>query len=127
MAPSSSTDHVQGALHSQHAFARLVQPVLHGVAVGVAGASINWNDGMGGGNSITQNLMFNWVRETSDHGALLSPHAFVRLTLLPLLPLLPGVAVAIAVVTRTQRVCGRIRQFQFMGPFAVRDHEYRRG
>ena len=27
------------------------------------------NDGMGGGNSITQNLMFNWVRETSDHGA----------------------------------------------------------
>jgi hypothetical protein len=22
----------------------------------------------GGGNSITNNLMFNWVRETSDHG-----------------------------------------------------------
>lgn len=31
-------------------------------------AGINWNDGMGGGNSITQNLLFNWVRETSDHG-----------------------------------------------------------
>ena len=52
-------------------------------------AGVNWNDGsecssagisasashprslpwaVGGGNSITQNLMFNWVRETSDHG-----------------------------------------------------------
>ena len=31
-------------------------------------AGINWNDGFGGGNSVTQNLLFNWVRETSDHG-----------------------------------------------------------
>ena len=106
MAPFSSTGHVQGALHSQHAFVRLTQPVSPGVAAGIAGASINWNDGMGGGNSITQNLMFNWVRETSDHGTLLSHHVFVRLTLPPLLP---GVAVAIAAATRTQRVCARIR------------------
>ena len=26
------------------------------------------SDGMGGGNNISDNLMFNWVRETSDHG-----------------------------------------------------------
>ena len=31
-------------------------------------AGINWNDGFGGGNLVQQNLMFNWVRETSDHG-----------------------------------------------------------
>jgi hypothetical protein len=31
-------------------------------------AGINWNDGAGGGNSVTSNLLFNWVRETSDHG-----------------------------------------------------------
>jgi hypothetical protein len=31
-------------------------------------AGVNWNDGMGGGNNISDNLMFNWVRETSDHG-----------------------------------------------------------
>ena len=31
-------------------------------------ALVNWNDGMGGGNNISDNLMFNCVRETSDHG-----------------------------------------------------------
>ena len=31
-------------------------------------AGINFNDGMGGGNIIEQNLVFNMVRETDDHG-----------------------------------------------------------
>ena len=29
-------------------------------------AGINWNDGAGGGNNISLNVLFNWVRETSD-------------------------------------------------------------
>lgn len=33
-------------------------------------AGINWNDGAGGGNNVTQNLLFNWVRETSDRKLL---------------------------------------------------------
>jgi hypothetical protein len=28
-----------------------------------------WNDGMGGGNNLEHTLMFNLVRETTDHGA----------------------------------------------------------
>jgi len=32
-------------------------------------AAINFNDGFGGGNSLTQNLFFNTCRESSDHGA----------------------------------------------------------
>lgn len=31
-------------------------------------AGINFNDGFGGGNNITKNLLFNLVRETLDHG-----------------------------------------------------------
>jgi hypothetical protein len=31
-------------------------------------AGYNFNDGMGGGNALTSNLIFNMVRETSDHG-----------------------------------------------------------
>ena len=31
-------------------------------------ALINWNDGFGGGNNITQNLIFNSCRESGDHG-----------------------------------------------------------
>ena len=31
-------------------------------------AGINLNDGFGGGNLVERNLMFNWVRETGDHG-----------------------------------------------------------
>ena len=31
-------------------------------------AGINWDDGFGGGNTFERNLLFNWVRETSDHG-----------------------------------------------------------
>ena len=31
-------------------------------------AGINFNDGFGGGNNITKNLLFNFVRETLDHG-----------------------------------------------------------
>jgi hypothetical protein len=31
-------------------------------------AGINFNDGFGGGNEITENLLFNFCRETSDHG-----------------------------------------------------------
>lgn len=29
---------------------------------------INFNDNLGGGNELKNNLLFNWVRETSDHG-----------------------------------------------------------
>ena len=31
-------------------------------------AGINFNDGFGGGNIVTRNLLFNFVRETLDHG-----------------------------------------------------------
>ena len=31
-------------------------------------AGINFNDGFGGGHFMENNLLFNWVRETSDHG-----------------------------------------------------------
>ena len=31
-------------------------------------AGINFNDGFGGGSVITGNLLFNFVRETADHG-----------------------------------------------------------
>ena len=31
-------------------------------------AGINFNDGFGGGNNVTRNLLFNFVRETKDHG-----------------------------------------------------------
>ena len=31
-------------------------------------AGINFNDGFGGGNTIANNLMFNWCRESTDHG-----------------------------------------------------------
>lgn len=30
-------------------------------------SGININDGFGGNNMIKKNLLFNWVRETSDH------------------------------------------------------------
>lgn len=33
-------------------------------------SGININDGFGGGNIIRNNLLFNWVRETSDHGPI---------------------------------------------------------
>eukprot|EP00656_Telonema_subtile_P055484 TRINITY_DN8602_c0_g1_i3.p1 TRINITY_DN8602_c0_g1~~TRINITY_DN8602_c0_g1_i3.p1 ORF type:complete len:296 (-),score=85.39 TRINITY_DN8602_c0_g1_i3:241-1128(-) len=32
-------------------------------------AGVNFNDGMGGGNLLQHNLIFNMVRETQDHGA----------------------------------------------------------
>jgi hypothetical protein len=40
-------------------------------------AGVNFNDGMGGGNTLLFNLVFNMVRETQDHGELwgLSPLA----------------------------------------------------
>ena len=31
-------------------------------------AGINFNDGFGGGHFMENNLLFNWVRETKDHG-----------------------------------------------------------
>jgi hypothetical protein len=31
-------------------------------------AGVLWNDGLGGGNTMTNNLLFNLVRETTDHG-----------------------------------------------------------
>eukprot|EP00928_Gymnodinium_smaydae_P025336 TRINITY_DN20214_c0_g1_i1.p1 TRINITY_DN20214_c0_g1~~TRINITY_DN20214_c0_g1_i1.p1 ORF type:complete len:1042 (+),score=101.64 TRINITY_DN20214_c0_g1_i1:41-3127(+) len=33
-------------------------------------AAINFNDGFGGGNNVTRNLLFNTCRETSDHGPI---------------------------------------------------------
>jgi len=33
-------------------------------------AALNINDGFGGGNEITNNLLFNFVRETDDHGPI---------------------------------------------------------
>eukprot|EP00656_Telonema_subtile_P045506 TRINITY_DN5175_c0_g1_i1.p1 TRINITY_DN5175_c0_g1~~TRINITY_DN5175_c0_g1_i1.p1 ORF type:complete len:258 (-),score=46.98 TRINITY_DN5175_c0_g1_i1:128-901(-) len=33
-------------------------------------AGINLNDGLAGGNRIQHNLLFNWVRETNDHGPI---------------------------------------------------------
>ena len=33
-------------------------------------AGINMNDGFGGGDNISQNVLFNWVRETRDHGPI---------------------------------------------------------
>ena len=32
------------------------------------GSGVNWNDGMGGGNTMSESLLFNLVRETTDHG-----------------------------------------------------------
>ena len=31
-------------------------------------AGINFNDGMGGGSNVTENLLFNTCRESGDHG-----------------------------------------------------------
>jgi len=33
-------------------------------------AGFNFNDGFGGGNKVTENLIFNMVRETEDHGSI---------------------------------------------------------
>ena len=33
-------------------------------------SAINLNDGFGGGHSIEGNVIFNWVRETQDHGPI---------------------------------------------------------
>ena len=33
-------------------------------------AGINFNDGFGGGDTVTRNVLFNWVRETRDHGPI---------------------------------------------------------
>eukprot|EP00111_Clytia_hemisphaerica_P003098 TCONS_00008789-protein len=33
-------------------------------------AGLNFNDGFGGGNSVQSNLLFNFVRETDDHGPI---------------------------------------------------------
>ena len=32
-------------------------------------AAINFNDGLGGGDDVTRNLLFNTCRESGDHGA----------------------------------------------------------
>jgi hypothetical protein len=31
-------------------------------------AAVNFNDGFGGGNSVSNNLIFNTCRESGDHG-----------------------------------------------------------
>jgi hypothetical protein len=35
-------------------------------------AGVLWNDGMGGSNNLEHSLMFNLVRETTDHGPFVS-------------------------------------------------------
>jgi hypothetical protein len=39
------------------------------VVFNIPRAAINFNDGFGGGNELTENLLFNTCRESSDHGA----------------------------------------------------------
>ena len=41
----------------------------HNICFNGPRAGINFNDGMGGGNLLEGNLVFNMVRETQDHGA----------------------------------------------------------
>ena len=46
-------------------------------------ALINWNDGFGGGNNITQNLIFNSCRQSGDHGPINSWDRLSFKTLIP--------------------------------------------
>lgn len=43
--------------------------IRNNVCFNIPRAAINFNDGMGGGAELTQNLLFNTCRESSDHGA----------------------------------------------------------
>ena len=51
-------------------------------------AGINLNDGFGGGSNISQNLIFNFCRESGDHGPINSwnRQPYVRLSSNPSLP-----------------------------------------
>ncbi|XP_065177576.1 uncharacterized protein LOC135808331 [Sycon ciliatum] len=51
--------------------AKSAQSVLRGnIIYNLARAAVNINDGFGGGNDITENLIFNTCRESSDHGPI---------------------------------------------------------
>jgi hypothetical protein len=41
--------------------------------MGAIFAGINLNDGFGGSSRIAQNLIFNFCRESGDHGPLVKP------------------------------------------------------
>jgi hypothetical protein len=40
-------------------------------------AGVLWNDGFGGGNTLQHSLLFNLVRETTDHGPCVVPPCFL--------------------------------------------------
>ena len=42
----------------------------HNVAYNGPRAAVNINDGFCGGHQIRGNVLFNWVRETQDHGPI---------------------------------------------------------
>ena len=44
--------------------------VRNNVMFNMPRAAINFNDGMGGGDVVTRNLLFNTCRESGDHGAI---------------------------------------------------------
>merc|ERR1719266_521512 len=44
--------------------------VKHNVVFNLARAGFNYNDGFGGGDNITENVLFNTCRESSDHGPI---------------------------------------------------------
>jgi len=44
--------------------------IKHNVVFNLARAGINFNDGFGGGDNITENVLFNTCRESSDHGPI---------------------------------------------------------
>jgi len=51
--------------------AKTAQTTLHGnIVFNVPRAAINFNDGFGGGNTVTGNLIFNSCRESGDHGPI---------------------------------------------------------
>ena len=43
--------------------------IRRNVVFNIPRAAINFNDGFGGGHLLTENLLFNTCRESSDHGA----------------------------------------------------------
>lgn len=43
--------------------------IRNNIVFNIPRAAINFNDGFGGGAELTQNLLFNSCRESSDHGA----------------------------------------------------------
>jgi len=65
--------HEIGHIQKQSSFyfqAETAQAIIkNNICFNIPRAAINFNDGFGGGNEITENLLFNTCRESSDHGA----------------------------------------------------------